>query len=97
MILRLLSSLGSGCETETSQSSTAKEHRNTMEREQGVVKWFNNSKGYGFIQRASGDDVFVHHSAIQMEGYRSLAEGEAVEFAVTKGPKGLQAESVKKL
>jgi cold shock protein len=68
-----------------------------MEREQGVVKWFNNSKGYGFIQRSSGDDVFVHHSAIEMEGYRSLAEGEAVEFAVTKGPKGLQAESVKKL
>jgi len=68
-----------------------------MEREQGVVKWFNNSKGYGFIQRASGDDVFVHHSAIQAEGYRSLSEGEAVEFAVTKGPKGLQAESVKKL
>jgi cold shock protein len=68
-----------------------------MEREQGVVKWFNNSKGYGFIQRASGDDVFVHHSAIQADGYRSLSEGEAVEFAVTKGPKGLQAESVKKL
>ena len=68
-----------------------------MEREQGVVKWFNNSKGYGFIQRASGDDVFVHHSAIMADGYRSLNEGEAVEFAVTKGPKGLQAEGVKKL
>jgi CspA family cold shock protein len=68
-----------------------------MEREQGVVKWFNNSKGYGFIQRSSGDDVFVHHSAIQAEGFKSLAEGESVEFAVTKGPKGLQAENVKKL
>lgn len=68
-----------------------------MEREQGVVKWFNNAKGYGFIQRSSGDDVFVHHSAIQTDGYRSLAEGEAVEFSVTKGPKGWQAESVKKL
>jgi CspA family cold shock protein len=68
-----------------------------MDREQGVVKWFNNAKGYGFIQRASGDDVFVHHSAIQAEGFKSLAEGETVEFAVTKGPKGLQAENVKKL
>ena len=68
-----------------------------MEREQGIVKWFNNSKGYGFIQRSSGDDVFVHHSAIQAEGFKSLAEGESVEFAVTKGPKGLQAENVKKL
>jgi CspA family cold shock protein len=68
-----------------------------MDTEQGVVKWFNNAKGYGFIQRVSGDDVFVHFSAIQSEGYRSLAEGDAVEFAVTKGPKGLQAENVKKL
>jgi len=68
-----------------------------MEREQGVVKWFNNAKGYGFIQRASGDDVFVHHSAIQADGYRSLAEGESVEFDVTKGPKGWQAVNVRKL
>jgi len=68
-----------------------------MDREQGVVKWFNNSKGYGFIQRSSGDDVFVHHSAIEAEGFRSLAEGESVEFVVTKGPKGLQASNVKKL
>jgi len=67
------------------------------EKEQGTVKWFNNAKGYGFIQRSSGDDVFVHHSAIQAEGFRSLAEGEAVEFTVTKGPKGLQAENVVKL
>ena len=68
-----------------------------MDKEQGTVKWFNNSKGYGFIQRATGDDVFVHHSAIQSDGFRSLAEGEAVEFTVTKGPKGLQAENVTKL
>jgi cold shock protein len=67
------------------------------DKEQGTVKWFNNAKGYGFIQRASGDDVFVHHSAIQSEGFRSLAEGESVEFTVTKGPKGLQAENVVKL
>jgi cold shock protein len=67
-----------------------------MERETGKVKWFNNAKGYGFIERASGGDVFVHHSAIQMEGYRSLAEGETVTFTVTRGPKGLQAENVTK-
>ena len=68
-----------------------------MEREQGTVKWFNDSKGFGFIQRSTGDDVFVHHSAIQSEGFRSLAEGDAVEFTVTKGPKGFQAENVTKL
>ena len=63
-------------------------------REQGTVKWFNASKGYGFIQRASGEDVFVHFSAIQGSGYRTLNEGAAVEFEVKKGPKGLQAENV---
>jgi cold shock protein len=68
-----------------------------MDREQGTVKWFNNAKGYGFIQRASGDDVFVHHSAIQATGFKSLNEGETVEFTVTKGPKGLQASDVVKL
>lgn len=66
-------------------------------KEQGTVKWFNDAKGYGFIQRSSGGDVFVHHSAIQAEGFKSLAEGQAVEFTVTKGPKGLQAENVVKL
>ncbi len=68
-----------------------------MDREQGKVKWFNDAKGYGFIQRSSGDDVFVHHSAIQATGFKSLAEGETVEFTVTKGPKGLQAENVVKV
>ena len=62
--------------------------------EQGTVKWFNAAKGYGFISRASGEDVFVHFSAIQSEGYKSLNEGQAVEFEVVKGPKGLQAEKV---
>jgi cold shock protein len=63
-------------------------------REKGVVKWFNAAKGYGFIQRASGEDVFVHFSAIEMSGYRTLEEGAEVEFEVKKGPKGLQAENV---
>ena len=63
-------------------------------REKGTVKWFNGAKGYGFIQRSTGEDVFVHFSAIQESGYRSLNEGEAVEFDVTKGPKGLQAANV---
>ncbi len=62
--------------------------------EQGTVKWFNDAKGYGFISRASGEDVFVHFSAIQSEGYRSLKEGQVVQFDVVKGPKGLQAENV---
>ena len=63
-------------------------------REKGTVKWFNNAKGYGFIQRASGEDVFVHFSAIDMTGYRSLDNGVEVEFEVKQGPKGLQAENV---
>ncbi len=63
-----------------------------MSREQGVVKWFNASKGYGFIQRQSGEDVFVHFSAIQMDGYKTLNEGQMVEFEVKQGPKGYQAE-----
>jgi CspA family cold shock protein len=63
-------------------------------REQGVVKWFNAAKGYGFIRRQSGEDVFVHYSAIRGEGFRSLEEGAAVEFEVVKGPKGFQATNV---
>ena len=63
-------------------------------KEQGTVKWFNASKGYGFIQRQTGEDIFVHFSAIRAEGYRSLNEGQAVEFEVKQGPKGLQAENV---
>lgn len=64
------------------------------ERIQGTVKWFNATKGYGFIARESGEDVFVHYSAIQMEGYRTLNEGQRVEFTLERGPKGLQASNV---
>ena len=63
-------------------------------KEQGTVKWFNNDKGYGFISRQSGEDVFVHHSAIQAQGFKSLNEGDQVEFEVARGPKGLQAQAV---
>ena len=66
-------------------------------REQGTVKWFNNDKGFGFISRNDGDDVFVHHSAIQGDGYKSLEDGDSIEFDVTSGPKGLQAQNVVKI
>ena len=66
-------------------------------KEKGTVKWFNAAKGYGFIQRQGGDDVFVQFSAIQANGYRSLEEGTEVEFEVKQGPKGLQAENVSKV
>ncbi len=62
---------------------------------QGVVKWFSNEKGYGFISQPDGEDVFVHFSAIQTEGYKSLEEGQSVEFDVTEGPKGKQASNVR--
>jgi CspA family cold shock protein len=65
--------------------------------ETGKVKWFNNSKGYGFIARENGDDVFVHYKAIVGEGYKSLQEGDEVQFEVEKGPKGWQATKVTKL
>ena len=61
---------------------------------QGTVKWFSNEKGYGFIEREEGDDVFVHFSAITMEGYKTLTEGQRVEFEVVQGDKGLQAANV---
>lgn len=68
-----------------------------MGREKGVVKWFSDRKGYGFIEREKGDDVFVHFDDIAGEGYRSLAEGEEVEFEVVQDPKGLRAEDVHRL
>ncbi|MEK6756272.1 MAG: cold-shock protein [Bacteroidota bacterium] len=64
--------------------------------EQGTVKWFNNAKGYGFIKRSTGEDVFVHYKSINGEGYKTLKEGDVVEFEVEQGAKGLQAVNVKK-
>ena len=66
-----------------------------MEKETGTVKWFNERKGYGFISRESGDDIFVHHSAIQADGFRTLNEGDSVEFVVTQGQKGPAAGEVR--
>ncbi len=65
--------------------------------ETGTVKWFNKTKGYGFIEREEGDDVFVHYSAIQADGFKVLNEGDKVEFEITQGDKGLQAVNVKRL
>ncbi len=65
--------------------------------ETGTIKWFNSSKGYGFISREGGDDVFVHYNAIEGDGYRTLEEGDKVEFEIEQGPKGLQASKVTKI
>ncbi|OVE78605.1 cold-shock protein [bacterium I07] len=65
--------------------------------ETGKVKWFNRTKGYGFIEREEGDDVFVHFSAITMDGFKTLDEGDAVEFEIMEGPKGVQATNVKRV
>jgi CspA family cold shock protein len=73
-------------------------HRHDVRRErlaQGTVKWFSNEKGYGFIARPDGDDVFVHYTAIAGDGYRTLNEGQEVEFDITEGPKGEQAANVR--
>jgi CspA family cold shock protein len=80
--------------TGSAKVQTGLKRRIKRVREKGVVKWFNAVKGYGFIQRSSGEDVFVHFSVIEMSGYRTLEEGTEVEFEVKKGPKGLQAENV---
>jgi cold shock protein len=80
----------------TAFSGTSSSKRNII-MEQGTVKWFNDAKGFGFLSRQGGEDVFVHFSAIQSNGFRSLQEGQAVQFNVVKGPKGWQAENVQVL
>jgi cold shock protein len=91
--------VGTANQRQPSSSAATLLSRNSRQKlglsmEQGTVKWFNDSKGYGFISRQTGEDVFVHFSAIQAGGFRSLQEGQAVQFEVTKGPKGWQAENV---
>jgi CspA family cold shock protein len=71
--------------------------RNGTDMEQGTVKWFNDAKGFGFISRQNGEDVFAHYSAIVSSGFKSLQEGQAVQFNVVKGPKGWQAENIQPL
>jgi CspA family cold shock protein len=73
---------------------TVNQYQGATQMEQGTVKWFNDAKGFGFLSRENGEDVFVHHTAIQSNGFRSLQEGQRVQFNVTKGPKGWQAENV---
>jgi CspA family cold shock protein len=80
--------------SESSQHNPIETRIGLSMAEQGTVKWFNDAKGYGFISRQNGEDVFVHFSAIQAGGFRSLQEGQTVQFDVTKGPKGWQAENV---
>jgi CspA family cold shock protein len=72
------------------------QRKRSLEMAQGSVKWFNDAKGFGFISQENGEDVFVHFSAVQAQGFKSLAEGDKVEFDVTRGPKGLQAANVRK-
>ncbi len=94
----LLSSLRGGLKgalpSEEREHNFKQRRKEFFVREKGTVKWFNGAKGYGFIQRSTGEDVFVHFSAIQENGYRTLNEGETVEFDLLKGPKGFQAANV---
>ena len=86
----------SGCNTQHGRQGASRTLKEVTEMVTGTVKWFNDAKGFGFIvQDNGGPDVFCHHTAIQADGFRSLAEGQKVEFEVTKGPKGLQAANVR--
>jgi len=83
-----------GTYPKTTSKWLVKGRKTVSDRETGTVKWFNASKGYGFISREGGEDVFVHYSAIQMGGFKALEEGQRVEFSVEQGAKGLQATNV---
>ena len=96
---RAVSATSNAClrSSDSRSNVTTQKKRICLTMEQGTVKWFNDAKGYGFISRQNGEDVFVHYSAIQSAGFRSLQEGQAVQFNVVKGPKGWQAENVQPL
>jgi CspA family cold shock protein len=83
--------------TSSGSGGTKSITRDLRDMEQGTVKWFNDAKGFGFISRQNGEDVFVHYSAINSNGFKSLQEGQAVQFNVVKGPKGWQASDVQPL
>jgi len=85
------------CPTRNQAVGTEKVRRTTLAQYRGTVKWFNNAKGYGFLGREGGADVFVHYSSIQNEGYKSLKEGDEVEFDIIEGTKGPQADQVVRL
>jgi CspA family cold shock protein len=86
-----------GCTADWIDQQPQEELFTMAEKKQGKVKWFNNSKGYGFIEQPEGGDVFVHYSAIVGQGYKTLDQGQVVEFELIQGPKGRQAEKVSKL
>jgi cold shock protein len=94
MLCSLRGALEAHCFAKSASINSKQRRKELFVREKGTVKWFNGAKGYGFIQRSTGEDVFVHFSAIQENGYRTLNEGETVEFDLLKGPKGFQAANV---
>ena len=96
VVQQLMHHLQPACTT-LRKAQIQKQGMRVTHMEQGTVKWFNDAKGYGFISRENGEDVFVHFSAIQSNGFRSLKEGQPVQFNVVKGPKGWQAENVQAL
>jgi CspA family cold shock protein len=89
--------IANGCRRVTNSVFTNDGEKGMTERQSGIVKWFDSAKGYGFIQRDQGEDVFVHFRAIRGDGYRTLKDGQRVEFNVVQGAKGLQAEDVELL
>jgi CspA family cold shock protein len=87
----------SGCKVQAQLVRASIQHQEGIKMEQGTVKWFNDAKGFGFISRQNGEDVFAHYSAIVSSGFKSLQEGQAVQFNVVKGPKGWQAADIQPL
>jgi cold shock protein len=96
-VVEQLLQTSSSCPVYLRFPSSVRKLKGKNKMEQGTVKWFNDAKGFGFISRQSGEDVFVHFSAIQAGGFKSLQEGQTVQFEVKKGPKGWQAENVRPL
>jgi cold shock protein len=96
-VLPFLAVAGRRESAQKKQAAGSASQKRSSDVAEGTVKWFSNDKGYGFISQSDGEDVFVHYTAIQSDGYKSLEEGQAVEFEVTQGPKGKQAANVRVL